>query len=166
MMRGIIFTVALAALAACGQQEPAEAPTEAGSVTTPHEPAETSEDVAADIEQADPLLVAASNDAFLAVEPTELGVTAAPSILDALGDLIAPGSFEGDAAVSLTIREEGDRAVADVVRENIPDDSVGAGHVRVEFRREAEGWLPENGYRRWMCRRGPQANQWSSELCP
>lgn len=166
MIRGIILVAALAALAACGQPQTSEGPIESGAVTAPRDGVEAGEEATAEIEQVDPLLLAAPNEAFIAIEPTEVGIIAAPTIMDALGDLIAPGSFEGDAAVSLTIREEGDRAVADVVRENIPDDSVGAGHVRVEFRREAEGWFPENAYRRWMCRRGPQANQWSSELCP
>ena len=166
MIRGIILAVTLLGLAACGQQQQSEAPSESGAITAPQEHAAGGAGDAVQIEPADALLVAAPNEAFTAVEPSELGVTGAPTIMDALGDLVAPGSFEGDAAVSLTIREEGERAVADVVRENIPDDSVAAGHVRVEFRRESEGWFPENGYRRWMCRRGAHANQWSSELCP
>lgn len=166
MMRGIILGAALAALAACGQPQTGEEPIESGAVIVSPDGVEAGAEATAEIEPVDPLLLAAPNATFTAIEPTEVGVIGAPTIMDALGDLVAPGSFEGDAAVSLTIREEGDRAVADIVRENIPDDSVAAGHVRVEFRREAEGWFPDNAYRRWMCRRGPQANQWSSELCP
>jgi hypothetical protein len=56
--------------------------------------------------------------------------------------------------------------VADLVRAGLADDSVAAGHVRIEFRREADGWYPTNAYRRSQCARGGQAGQWTTGLCP
>ena len=73
---------------------------------------------------------------------------------------------EGNASLSLTVQEQGDSAIADVVRSGMLDDSVTAGHLRVEFRREPDGWFPTNAYRRSQCARGAQAGQWTSGLCP
>jgi hypothetical protein len=56
--------------------------------------------------------------------------------------------------------------VADIVRSGLLDDSVGASHLRITFRREIDGWYPENGFRRMQCRRGASAGQWSANLCP
>jgi hypothetical protein len=112
------------------------------------------------------LLQAAASD-FVAVEPTELGIIGGQSIEEAISPLVgSPETHEEGASVSLSIREAGDIATADIVRANIPDDSVSAGHVRIEFRREPEGWFPTNAYRRSQCRRGELAGQWTSGLCP
>jgi len=56
--------------------------------------------------------------------------------------------------------------IADVIRSGLVDDSVRADHVRVEFRREPEGWFPTNAFRREQCRRGPDAGRWSAAPCP
>ncbi len=164
-MRKLMLALCAFALAACGQPAQDEAGYEVGS-SAPILDDEGDADYAVELEQVDPLLVAAPPEDFVAIEPSEVGVFGAPTIIDAIHDLISGEALEGEANVSLTIREEGDIAFADIVRDNIPDDSVAAGHVRVEFRREPEGWFPTNAYRRWMCRRGPHANQWSRELCP
>ncbi len=151
--------------AACGQPAQEDAPYEAGS-SAPLADEDEAAEHALELEPVDPLLVAAPPEDFIAIEPSEVGVFGAATILDAVHDLVSGEALEGEANVSLTIREDGDIAFADIVRDNIPDDSVAAGHVRVEFRREPEGWFATNAYRRWMCRRGPHANQWSRELCP
>ncbi len=152
------------ALAACNQQ-PANREAE-GSAAPVETPSEATDTTRAEIPPVDASLLGAPNAAFTAIEPSEVGVFGAATILDAVHDLVSGEALEGEANVSLTIREDGDNAFVDIVRDNIPDDSVAAGHVRVEFRREPEGWFPTNAYRRWMCRRGPHANQWSRELCP
>ena len=153
------------AVAACGQPAQEQASYESGS-SAPILDDEGDGDVSVALEQVDPLLVAAPLEDFVAIEPSEVGVFGAATIMDSIHDLISGEALEGEASVSLTIREEGDIALADIVRDNIPDDGVAAGHVRVEFRREPEGWFPTNAYRRWMCRLGSQANQWSKEPCP
>jgi hypothetical protein len=167
MMRRAHWIMAAAALtlAACGQQ---------AQKGQDSEPASQIEDAVGDeggalppLPQVDAALLEAPSTDFVAVEPTELGVIAAPTIEEAISPLVAsPETFEEGASVSLTVRETGDTATADIVRSNIPDDSVSAGHVRIEFRREPEGWFPTNSYRRSQCRRGELTGQWTSGLCP
>jgi hypothetical protein len=161
-MRMRFAWMAVLLLAACGQPAPqGSAPSETDSATPPLEA-----EVTPTLAQVDPSLLAAPAGSFTAVEPSELGVFGAPDVRDALGDLLA-GAHESDTGtLTLTVREEGDTAVADVVRSEMPDDSVAAGHVRVEFRREPEGWFPTNAYRRFQCRRGSTPGQWTKELCP
>lgn len=165
LVRNVFLALCLLGLAACGQPAQDSASYESGA-SVPNTDDESAAEHVVELDQVDPLLVATPAENFVAIEPSEVDVFGAPTIREALGSLVSGESLEGEASVSLTIREEGDIAFADVVRENIPDDSVAAGHVRVEFRREPEGWFPTNAYRRWMCRRGPHANQWSAELCP
>ena len=161
-----IIVVAALALAACGQQS------KTGEETGPSSQVE---DGALDegaqelppLPQVDAALLQAASSEFVAIEPTELGVIGAPTIEEAIAPLVgSPETFEEGASVSLTVREAGETATADVVRANIPDDSVSAGHVRIEFRREPEGWFPTNAYRRSLCRRGELAGQWTAGLCP
>lgn len=160
-----IMVVAALALAACGQQS--KTGEETGPSSQVEDSAMSEEEALPPLPQVDgPLLEAPSTD-FAAIEPTELGVIGAPSIEEAISPLIgSPETHEEGASVSLTVREAGETATADVVRANIPDDSVSAGHVRIEFRREPEGWFPTNAYRRSLCRRGELAGQWTSGLCP
>ncbi len=165
MMRRWIVVAAALALAACGQQSQNGQEIDASS---------QAEDVIDDgaeefvpLPQVDPALLNAPSSTFLAIEPTELDVVGAPTIEAAIEPLVgSPEAHEEGASVSLTVRETGDTATADIVRADIPDDSVAAGHVRVEFHREPEGWFPTNAYRRSLCRRGELANQWTSGVCP
>jgi hypothetical protein len=160
MTRAIVFVAALSALAACGQQQPAQ------TTDAPPPVEEATEAPArASLPPVDPALVAAPNSEFTAIEPTEIGVTAAPSVMEALEPILGPEMTEG-ASLSLTITAQRDDAVADVVRSGMADDSVSAGHLRVEFRREPDGWFATNAYRRSQCARGAQAGQWTSGLCP
>ena len=167
-MRGLIAAAMIAALAACGeprQQGGGDTISDASTAAVGEQ-----EQAAApnfdDLEPVNPALLAAPHSAFTAIEPSEVDVFAAPTVFEALEPLIPPEAFEEDAAISVSVREDGDIVWADIVRENIPDDAVAAGHIRIEFRREPEGWFPTNAYRRWMCRRGERANQWSSAQCP
>lgn len=149
------------ALAACGQQQAPQQ--DQGSVATP-DALPDAEDLPP-LPEVDPTLLAAANSDFTAIEPSEVGVFGAPTVLEALAPLLGPEVSEG-ANVSLTVRESGNEAVADLVRAGLMDDSVSAGHVRVEFRREADGWFPTNAYRRSQCARGDAPGQWTTGLCP
>jgi len=167
MMRAFIVAGLAVLLAACGQPQQQEG----GDNISDGAPAleEAHEDAGPDLaglEPVNPALLAAPTSAFMAIEPSEVEVFPDSTVALALRQLIPNEAFEEDAAVSVTVREDGETVWADVVRENIPDDAVGAGHIRIEFRREPEGWFPTNAYRRWMCRRGDVANQWSSAPCP
>lgn len=159
----IVSLLAAFALAAC--TPPAD--NAAAPEPEPETSAETETPEAAlslpEVSQADREALASN---FLAVEPSELGVFAAPSIDEALAGLLGPESVEGGEALHLSVSESGEIAVADVVRTGIPDDSVGAGHVRIEFQRSPEGWYPINAYRRWRCHRGAAPGQWTTQLCP
>lgn len=167
MRRGhwVVLAAALA-LAACGQQS------REGEQSGPSSQIEDSldQDEIGEIPalpQVDAALLEAPSSQFTAIEPTELGVIAAPTIEQSIAPLVSsPETHEEGASVSLTVRETDQTATADIVRSNIPDDSVSAGHVRVEFRREPEGWFPTNAYRRSLCRRGEMSGQWTSGLCP
>ncbi len=150
------------ALAACNQQQDQpEAEGSAPSVDTP----EITEPARAELPPVDPSLLGAPNDAFTAIEPSEVGVFPAPAVMEALEPLLGPEVVEG-SDVTLTVRENGADAIADIVRTGLQDDSVSGGHVRIEFRHEADGWYPTNAYRRTQCARGGEAGQWTAGLCP
>lgn len=170
MMRAAWIACAALLMAGCSQEAPpAEAP--------PPVEMETPAALAPPAPPVDEALLAALDSAFTAVEPSELGVIGAETINEALGPLIQSDAHvdhealatEGEGAqeaLHVSIRETGDEAVADIVRSGLLDDSVGASHLRITFRREADGWYPENGFRRMQCRRGASAGQWSANLCP
>jgi hypothetical protein len=160
-----ILLAAALALGACGQ--PSQRQGETGPASQVEGPTSEEDVSLPPLPQVDAALLQASAAEFTALEPSELGVFGAPTVEEAIAPLVgSPETHEEGASVSLTVRETGETATADVVRSNIPDDSVSAGHVRVEFRREPEGWFPTNAYRRSLCRRGDVAGQWTSGLCP
>lgn len=163
----VVAALASLALAGCDRQSaqtPQDSPASpADDVLAPVEPSTSDPD---ELPEVDPSLLNAPSAEFMAIEPSEVGIFAAPEIAEALEPLLAAGAHEEVGSVHFTVRSDGDIAVADVVRVNIPDDSVAGGHVRVEFRREPEGWFPTNAYRRTQCRRGDLAGQWTSALCP
>lgn len=163
MMKRIALIAAIALAASCGPR-PSEEP---AAVSAP-ENAEGAESGPAPptAAQVDPALLAAPNTAFAPIEPSEVGVLAAPSVTEALSDLLSPEVEAEGGELFVTTRESGELTIADIVRTNLPDDSVGASHLRFEFRREPEGWFPTNAYRRMQCRRGESAGQWSAALCP
>jgi hypothetical protein len=165
----MIFMVAAVLLAACGQQQQQEPEGgQEGSDTAGVSQGEYGEDAGFEPEDLPPVdaeLIAAPNSAFTAIEPSEVGVFGAPTVMEALEPLFGPEGAEGDSA-HLSVREAGDSTIADIVRTGLADDAVTAGHVRIEFRREPDGWYPTNAYRRAQCARGPQAGQWTTELCP
>jgi len=160
-MRIRFALAAVLLLASCGQPaSQSEAPPPAPP------PDETSaSDQPADLPPPDAVLVAAPNTAFTAVEPSELGVQAAPTVREALAPLLSSDVNEG-ATLQLGVAENGETAVADIVRSGMEDDSVSAAQLRVEFRHEPDGWYPTNAYRRTMCVRGENAGQWSAAPCP
>lgn len=158
MMRKLILAAAFA-VAACGQPTPAPVQEEV-------EQTEAVEEATAALPEVDPAVVAAPNSGFVAIEPTEIGVIGAPSVREALGPLILDPHGEDGSTTRLTLRESADETIADIVRSGLADDSVAAGHVRIEFRREPDGWYPTNAYQRWQCRRGDVAGQWSASPCP
>lgn len=165
MMRGLILAAAAAfALAACGQQQ--QKADEPGGIA-PLEDVIAEEEALAPLPEVDAPLLAAPASEFVALEPSELGVFGARTVQEAIDPLVGSPEAETEgASLSLSIRESGETATADIVRANLPDDSVSAGHVRIEFHREPEGWMPTNAYRRSLCRRGETAGQWTSGLCP
>lgn len=163
MMRACIMAgIAAFALAACGQpQQSEEAP------PAPIEDTIAEEEALAPLPEVEAPLLAAPASEFVAIEPSELGVFGASTVQEAIDPLVgSPEAEQEGASLSVSIRESGETATADIVRANLPDDSVSAGHVRIEFRREPEGWFPVNAYRRSQCRRGESAGQWTSGLCP
>jgi hypothetical protein len=152
----------LVALAACNQQQVER---QAEGSAPPMDTPEVAAPAHAELPPVDAALLGAPNDAFTAIEPSEVGVFGAPSVMEALDPLLGPEVTEG-STVHLSVRETASEATADIVRTGMLDDSVSAGHVRIEFRREPEGWYPTNAYRRSQCARGGEAGQWTSGLCP
>lgn len=150
------------ALAACNQQQQQEAEGSAAPIETPSETVETPR---AALPPVDSALLGAPNSAFTAIEPSEVGVFGATAVAEALEPLLGPEVVEA-SHVSLSVREEGDNAIADIVRTGLQDDSVSGGHIRIEFRREPDGWFPVNAYRRTQCARGGLEGQWTPGLCP
>lgn len=149
------------ALASCNQQQQESQ----GSAPPVDTPSEVIDAPRGELPPVDASLLGAPNSAFTAIEPSEVGVFGAPAVMEALEPLLGPEVIEG-SNVSLSVRENGDDAVADIVRTGLQDDSVSGGHVRIEFRREADGWFPVNAYRRSQCARGGEAGQWIAGLCP
>lgn len=151
--------------AACNQDQRRD-PEGSDSPTSPAEDTyEAGDQAADDLPPVDAVLLAASNDQFAAIEPSEVGVFGAPSVMQALDPLLGPEVTEG-GLVHLTVREEGEAAIADVVRSELDSDTVAAGHVRIEFRQEPDGWYPTNAYRRIQCVRGATPGEWTTGLCP
>ena len=167
-MRRALVLGAAVLMAACGQQQQDQKTDGADSAVIAETQDGVSDGEEGDFENlpdVDPALLAAPNEAFTAIEPSEVGVFGAPTVDEALAPLLGPEGAEG-ASLYFTMRESGDSTVADIVRSGLADDSVSAGHVRIEFRREPDGWYPTNAYRRAQCVRGALAGQWTSELCP
>lgn len=162
--RVFVAGAAAFALFGCGQPQQQQSGGETGA--PPLEEEIVAEEAPADLPPVDPDLVAAPASGFTAIEPSEIGVFAAPTVMAALEPVIGPEAHQEGSTLALTVRQEGDAAVADIVRYGMADDSVSAGHLRVEFRREPEGWYPTNAYRRSQCARGGLAGQWTAELCP
>lgn len=152
----------IVALAACNQQPDQR---EAEGSRPPIDAPEITEPARAELPPVHASLLGAPNNLFTAIEPSEVGVFGAPTVMDALEPLLGPEVVEG-SEVSLTVRENGDEAIADVVRTGVQDVSVSGGHIRIEFRREPDGWYPTNAYRRTQCARGGEAGQWTTGLCP
>lgn len=146
-------------LASCGP--PAN---QSGTTETPVAEAPAIPD-APPIPEVDAVLLAAPSTDFTAIEPTEIDVQGAPTLEEALAPLTVATHGES-ATLQVSTRESGDTAVADVVRTGLGDDSVAGAHIRLEFRREPEGWFPTNAYRRFQCARGALAGQWSASPCP
>lgn len=163
MARAFLAICALGWLAACGQ--PQSPPAEPGAATAPDGEFEAALDEQELLPPVDGELLEIPSTAFVAIEPTEIGVMGSSDIREALAPLISAEALGEGEAVQLSVRETNDAAIADVVRTGLADDSVAAGHVRIEFRREEEGWFPTNAYRRQQCRRGAQAGEWTTELC-
>lgn len=162
-MRALVIAAAAAlTLAACGQpQQKGDEP------VAPIEDVTEGETALAPLPEVDAPLLQAPSSEFVAIEPSELGVSGAPTVQEAIDPIVgSPEAQQEGSSVSLSIRESGDTTTVDIVRANLPDDSVSSGHVRIEFRREPEGWFPTNAYRRSLCRRGESAGQWTSGLCP
>ena len=158
MIRALTLAVIALGLAACSR--PAEAPATESPTPEAQAPA------LPNLPPVAVALLAAGNEQFVPIEPSEIGVFGAPTIVEAIAPLLGPEVSEG-ANISFSIRETGDDAIADVVSAGLSDDSVSAAHVRVEFRRGAlEGWYPVNAYRRQQCARGDAAGQWSAAACP
>jgi hypothetical protein len=163
MMRALVIAaVAALTLAACGQpQQKGDEPVAPIEDVTEGEPA------LVPLPEVEAPLLHAPSSGFVAIEASELGVFGAPTVQEAIDPIVgSPEAQQEGSSISLSIRESGDTATADIVRANLPDDSVAAGHVRIEFHREPEGWFPTNAYRRSLCRRGESAGQWTSGLCP
>lgn len=152
------------AVAACNQNQPGDQ-SSPSSAPPPYEEEVGAAGDAMELPPVDAALIGAPNDLFTAIEPSEVGVFGAPSVMEALDPLLGPEMTEG-ASVHLSVREEGDNSIADIVRTGLADDSVSAGHVRIEFRREPDGWYPTNAYRRQQCARGANPGEWTTGLCP
>lgn len=159
-MRGWAFALAAGVLlAACGQSGEQEPPAPTIETTTADAPS-----TQASWPPVDAALVALPNSDFAPIEPSEVGIIAAPDIAQAIEPLTSAEFGEG--AVQVSIKTEGENATADIVRADIPDDSISAAHVRIEFIQSPEGWFPANAFRRTQCRRGANAGAWSKDPCP
>lgn len=160
-MRLFFVLICAAALSACQRIEEKAPPPEGEAVSADESVTEGSIFPAVDA-----ALLSAPNGAFTALEPSVFGVFGAPSIEEALGEIIA-STEDSEGELHLSIVESGETAVANIVRTNVGDDAIAAAHIRIEFRREpAEGWYPVNAFRRQQCRRGELAGQWSAAPCP
>lgn len=150
---------AMALLTGCNQantEPPGGAVTQADSADA--EPQLDAQAVPAD-------LVAAPNTDFTAFEPSEVDIRAAEHVVTAIEPLLSSELGQGES-LQASVHSSGANRIADVVRSGLADDSVAAAHVRVEFMPSPEGWFPINAYRRFQCRRGPNAGAWSPGPCP
>jgi hypothetical protein len=163
MHRVLLITFGIFAAACAPADQPAsDAAVESASAPAPG--AETADNGSSSQSVLD--IFAASNDAMEPIESTVVGVTAAPTVWQALEP--AAGALEEAEGGPVTVRLQPDGAniFADILREALPDDAVAAEHIRLEFRREPEGWFATNAWRRVQCRRGDGAGDWTRAVCP
>lgn len=156
-LRAAMAALALSSCNQAGEQPPAETPIAA-------QEAEGSS--AASFAPVDAALLAAPSEAFMAIEPSEIGVMASETVEQAIEPLTSVELGGEGGAVHVSVRDEGANKFADVVRTELADDSIAAAHVRLEFMPSPEGWFPVNAWRRWQCRRGPETGAWSASPCP
>lgn len=160
-MRAMILAACAAlALISCSPQ---------GEQAAPEPSIETQEaegSSAAAFPAVDAALLAAPASDFTPIEPSEIGVMAAEEVAQAIEPLTSVELGGEGGAVHVSIRTEGANQFADVVRTELPDDSIAAAHVRLEFMPSPEGWFPVNAWRRQQCRRGAGAGAWSASPCP
>jgi hypothetical protein len=151
-MRSLVVFAFACALAGCGIQDQPERPETPPNAEQPP----TATDV-----------FAAPNEEFEPVEPTVFSIIGAPTVWDALAPLGQSFEPEGaDPALTVRIRVSGDDQIADVLRTSLADDAINSEHIRIEFRREPEGWYATNAYVRQKCRRGPDPEIWTRAPCP
>ena len=83
----------------------------------------------------------ASDDQFLALEPTTLGLIASPTIWEVLEPVAGqtPQSTEGNQSLKVYVRKSDNGYKADVIESGLLDDSLKARHVRLDLRKEPEG---------------------------
>lgn len=148
-----VFVLAFAfSLVGCGIQEQPQRPQ-----TPPH----------ADVPSLATDVFAAPNEEFEPVEPTVFRIIGAPTVWDALAPLGHSFEPEGaDPTLTLRIRASGGDQIVDVLRTSLADDAINSEHIRIEFRREPEGWYPTNAYARRKCRRAPDPEIWTRAPCP
>lgn len=114
----------------------------------------------------DAALLSAPTSAFMAIEPSEMGVIASDTVEQAIEPLTSAELGGEGGALHVSVRQDGDNQIADIVRTDVADDSIQAAHVRLEFIPAPEGWFPVNAWRRQQCRRGAHAGSWSATPCP
>ena len=152
-MRALIVVACAVALGGCDLLIREQRPQ-----SPPH--AEQAPSAAADV-------FAAPNEEFEPVEPTIFRIVGAPTVWDALAPLGRSFEPEGrDPTFTARIRVSGEDQIADILRTGLADDAVGTEHIRIEFRREPDGWYPTNAYERQKCRRGPSPDTWTRAPCP
>ena len=109
----------------------------------------------------------ATDDQFLAVEPTTLGLIASPTIWQVLEPIAGgtPESTEGNQSLKVYVRKSAGGYQADVIISGLMDDSLMARHVRLDLRKEPEGWFITNALVRYRCYRS-ETPAWQTALCP
>lgn len=160
-MRGLVISLLAMMLAACGQSV-----SDAPPAPPLEEEAPALSTASLNAAPVDAALLAAPNSEFMAIEPTEVGVVGAADVLEAIAPLISEESVGEGETLTVSVRDISGGKVADIVRNGLQDDSIGAAQVRIEFRREPDGWYPTNAYRRAQCRRAADPNAWSVAPCP
>ncbi len=80
------------------------------------------------------------------------------------------GPLEGSVAAIVERNqptESPTRSTVTIIRDGLLDDSVRAIWDEIHFFRTGDGWWEmESASRAYRCRRGPQQQHYSSELCP
>jgi hypothetical protein len=102
------------------------------------------------------------------IDPASWSPNKAATAAELVGALLAGPleSLEGNPDVKVHVWKSGETFRAAVKALNLLDDSVKSEEIVIEIKQAGNGFVVSEVWKRWVCRRGDSAGNWTSKLCP